>query len=246
MLKIILLNPKSQTPRRSADCDTQFALRLIFLRERRGCVGAERYASGLNFTIRNPQRRRHYCPDLWRTFYGINTKEDTRVKAIVYTSNTGSTKRYADMLSEKLKLPAFSMEEARKTVKTGEEIIYLGWIMAGKIKGYPEASCKYKVRAVCGVGMGQTGTQLSEIRAKNRIPQSIPLFTLQGTFDIKKLHGIYRLMMDIMVRTAGRALEEKTDRTPEDDDMLDMMMNGSDRVKAQNLEEMINWYKFEG
>ena len=53
-------------------------------------------------------------------------------------------------------------------------------------------------------------------------------------------------MMDIMVRTAGRALEEKTDRTPEDDDMLDMMMNGSDRVKAQNLEEMINWYKFEG
>ena len=77
------------------------------------------------------------------------------------------------MLSEKLKLPAFSMEEARKTVKTGEEIIYLGWIMAGKIKGYPEASCKYKVRAVCGVGMGQTGTQLPEVRAKNNIPQSI-------------------------------------------------------------------------
>ena len=52
-------------------------------------------------------------------------------------------------------------------------------------------------------------------------------------------------MMDIMVRTAGRALEKKADRTPEDDDMLDMMMNGSDRVKAQNLEELINWYESE-
>ena len=36
------------------------------------------------------------------------------MRAIVYTSNTGSTRRYADMLSEKVKLPAFSMEEARK------------------------------------------------------------------------------------------------------------------------------------
>lgn len=167
------------------------------------------------------------------------------MRAIVYTSNTGSTRRYADMLSEKVKLPAFSMEEASKTVGSGEEIIYLGWIMAGKIKGYTAAIRKYKVRAVCGVGMGQTGTQLPEVRAKNNIPQSIPLFTLQGTFDIKKLHGIYRLMMDIMVRTAGRALEKKADRTPEDDDMLDMMMNGSDRVKAQNLEELINWYESE-
>ena len=95
------------------------------------------------------------------------------------------------------------------------------------------------------MGLGQTGTQLPEVRAKNNIPQSIPLFTLQGTFDVKKLHGIYRLMMDIMVRTAGRALEKKADRTPEDDDMLDMMMNGSDRVKAQNLEELINWYESE-
>ena len=90
--------------------------------------------------------------------------------------------------------------------------------------------------------MGQTGTQLDEVRSKNKIPQSIPLFTLQGTFDIRKLHGIYKMMMNVMVKTAGKALAEKSDRTPEEDDMLDMMLNGSERVKKENLKAVIDWY----
>lgn len=113
-------------------------------------------------------------------------------------------------------MPAYSMKEAEKKVKPGAEIIYMGWIMAGKIKGYPEAARKYNIKAVCGVGMGQTGTQLTEVRAKNKIPQRIPLFTLQGTFDIRKLHGVYKMMMNVMVKTAGKALADKSDRTPEE------------------------------
>ena len=38
-------------------------------------------------------------------------------------------------------------------VPSGSEIIYLGWIMAGGIKGYKEAAKLYKVCAVCGIGM---------------------------------------------------------------------------------------------
>lgn len=107
------------------------------------------------------------------------------MKAIVYTSNTGSTKKYAKMLSQKLEIPSYSMDEAKKNVNSRAEIIYLGWIMAGKIKGYAQASRKYKIQAVCGVGMGQTGTQIPELRQKNRIPQNIPLFTLQEPLILK-------------------------------------------------------------
>lgn len=164
------------------------------------------------------------------------------MRAIIYTSNTGSTARYAKMLSQQIVVPAYSIEEAEKKIKSGIEIIYLGWIMAGKIKGYARAARKYKIQAVCGVGMGQTGTQLAEVRTKNKIPQSIPLFTLQGTFDINKLHGIYKMMMNVMVKTAGKTLANKTDRTPEEEDMFDMMINGSQRVKAENLESVVNWY----
>ena len=52
-------------------------------------------------------------------------------------------------------------------------------------------------------------------------------------------------MMNVMVKTVGKALADKTDRTPEDDDMLDMMMNGSERVKTENLRYIINWYNTE-
>lgn len=167
------------------------------------------------------------------------------MKVIIYTSNTGSTAEYARLLGKELNLPVHSLQQAKSNVPAGSEIIYLGWIMAGGIKGYKEAVKRYKVCAVCGVGMGQTGTQLKEVRDKNAIPQRIPLFTLQGNFDVKKLHGVYRFMMNIMVKTAGKGLAAKTDRTPEEDDMLDMMVNGEKRVSLQNLKAVTEWYKSE-
>ena len=126
------------------------------------------------------------------------------MNAIIYTTNTGSTEHYAKLLAQKTGLPVYSLAEAKKRVFAGAEVIYLGWIMAGSVKGYAEAAKRYQVRAVCGVGMGQTGTQTDNTRKKSAISADIPLFTLQGNFDVKKLHGVYRLMMEIMVKTAGK------------------------------------------
>ena len=80
------------------------------------------------------------------------------------------------------------------------------------------------------------------MRKKSAIPAGIPLFTLQGNFDVRKLHGVYRLMMEIMVKTAGKGLAEKSDRTPEEDDMLDMMLHGGERVKEENLSTVLDWF----
>ena len=165
------------------------------------------------------------------------------MKAIIYTSNTGSTAEYAQLLGKELNLPVHSLQKAKNKVPAGSEIIYLGWIMAGGLKGSTKAAKLYKVGVVCGVGMGQTGTQLKELRDKNTIPQRIPLFTLQGNFDVKKLRGTYRFMMNVMVKTAGKGLANKPDRTPEEDDMLDMMVNGGKRVSLQNLKAVTEWYK---
>ena len=77
------------------------------------------------------------------------------MNAIIYTTNTGSTERYARLLAQKTGLPVYSLAEAKKRVFAGAEVIYLGWIMAGSVKGYAEAAKRYRVRAVCGVGMGK-------------------------------------------------------------------------------------------
>ncbi len=164
------------------------------------------------------------------------------MNAIIYTTNTGSTARYAGLLAQKTGLPVYSLAEARNAVSTGAEVIYLGWIMAGSIKGYAAAARRYRVRAVCAVGMGQTGTQTDSVRKKTGVPAGIPVFTLQGNFDVKKLHGVYRPMMELMVKTAGKALAEKSDRTLEEDDMLDMMRCGGERVKEENLSAVLDWY----
>ncbi len=49
-------------------------------------------------------------------------------------------------------------------------------------------------------------------------------------------------MMEIMVKTAGKGLAEKKDRTPEEDDMLGMMLHGGERVKIGNLSAVLDWY----
>lgn len=173
-------------------------------------------------------------------------EEEDIMDAIIYTTNTGSTERYARLLSHETGLPAYSAAEAGKYVRTGAEIIYMGWIMAGSVKGYAAAARRYKVCAVCAVGMGQTGTQTDSVRKKTAVPADVPVFTLQGNFDVKSLHGVYRPMMEIMVGTVGKALSEKAGRTPEEDDMLDMMLHGGERVKPSNLSAVLDWYRERG
>ena len=165
------------------------------------------------------------------------------MKAIIYTTNTGSTARYAKMLAEKTGLQVFSMKEAKSKVEAGTEIIYLGWIMAAQVKDYKAAAKKYKIRAVCAVGMEKSGTRTEEIRKKTCIPNEIPLFTLQGNFNVKKLHGLYRLMMNLMVKMVTKQLREKTERTQRENEMLEIMLHGGENVREENLKPVLDWLK---
>lgn len=165
------------------------------------------------------------------------------INAIVFTSNSGYTKKYAELLGEKTSLPVYSAKDAKKNLKTGEEIIYLGWLMASGIKGYKAAAKKYRIAAVCGVGMGSGDGQSNDIKKANSLPESLPLFVLQGGFNIDKLHGIYKFMMKTVRKFALKGLSEKADKTAEDLDMLDLMQNGGDRVKPENLTALISWYE---
>lgn len=60
--------------------------------------------------------------------------------AIIYTTNTGSTERYARLLSHETVLPAYSAVETGEYISAGAEVIYMGWIMAGSVKGYAAAA----------------------------------------------------------------------------------------------------------
>ena len=62
------------------------------------------------------------------------------MQAIVYTSNTGHTEKYARLLGEKTALPVYSLIDAKAILDKKSEIIYLGWLFANHVRGYKSAS----------------------------------------------------------------------------------------------------------
>ena len=71
--------------------------------------------------------------------------------AIVYTSQTGFTARYAALLAERTGLPCRPLKEAA-ALPRGTAVIYLGWLCAGGIKGLKGARRRFRTAAVCAVG----------------------------------------------------------------------------------------------
>ena len=158
---------------------------------------------------------------------------------IVYTSNAGHTARYAELLSEKTALPALSLAEATEKLAKGTPILYLGWLFVGGIRGYKKAAKRYSVCAVCGVGLCDTGALLSEIRRTEKIPGSIPLFTLQGGIDHGALTGMYKHMIDVLIKF----MQKKKNKSEGDQRMLYLLESGGDYVSEEHLTDVLHWYE---
>lgn len=164
------------------------------------------------------------------------------MEAIVYTSNTGFTEEYARLLSGETGLPAYELGAEPATLTAGGEVIFMGWLKAGGVVGYKKAAKKYSVKALVAVGMVGSKAQADGVRKKYALDESVPVFNLQGGFDMAKLHGLNKMMMKAMVGTVGKKLANKPDRTPEEDDMLDLMQNGGSRVSEDKLRCVLDWY----
>lgn len=168
------------------------------------------------------------------------------MKAIVYTSNTGFTKEYAEKLGEKTGLPVYDIKSAKKALPKGSDIIYLGWLMAGSIKGCKKACRQYNVKAICAVGLGETGKLTAQAKTANKIPDSAEGFTLQGGYAPEKLKGLYKGMMGMAVNMLVSQITSKDERTESDEEMLTVLNEGGSLVKDENLSAVLEWYEKAG
>ena len=154
--------------------------------------------------------------------------------SIVYVSNTGSSKRYAEMLSEKTGYPCYAFSDSDKAV--GTDVIFIGWVMAGAVQGLSEARVKFgTLKAVVAVGMMKSDSQDAAVKEKNSISE--PYFSLAGAFDIKKLSGMYKMMMGMMVKMIKAKLKESNE--PKAKEMVEKFEEGFDMVSEENLEEIL-------
>ena len=159
--------------------------------------------------------------------------------AIVYSSNTGHTRKYALLLGEQIGLPAYSLEEAGSQLSGGSPVIYLGWLHASHVKGYAKAARRFDLRAVCAVGLCDTGTLTDQVRKATSIPEGIPLFTLQGGIDRSRLKGMDKLMISML----AKGLASQKQRSAQEERMLELLSRDESYVSLENLSEVLRWYR---
>ena len=156
---------------------------------------------------------------------------------IIYSTNAGSTERYAKMLSEKLSCPAVKINKAGDIDKD-EEVIFMSWLMSGTLQDYPKAKEMFSnIKAGCAVGLFTTEDKLAEIKEKNSIEEE--LFFLHGAFDLKNLTGMYKMMMGMAMKMIKAKLKESDD--PKANKMADMFEQGIDLVKAEDLDKVVEF-----
>lgn len=163
------------------------------------------------------------------------------IGAIVYMSNTGHTKQYAEILSEELGLPLFNLDEAINKLEVKTEIIYLGWIMADHIQGYKKVYDTYDVKAVIGVGLATDNAD--KISEANEIDSRVKLFLAQGGLDFSKLKGFQKIIMKMITKSMVKNIKKKKELSFEDKTLLSIIEDGKNAVSIDNLSEPIKWYR---
>lgn len=154
------------------------------------------------------------------------------MKAVIYESNTGSAKAYAEMLGEKLEIPAYSVKEAAGKVQNGEEIVFVGWVFANKIQGLKKALKRWKPICVCAVGMNADSETYRNI-LKEANAAAAPMFYLRGKLDLTKIKWLQRKLLD----TIRTDLEKQNKSGSEE--MISILKNGCDFISEEMLSEAL-------
>lgn len=138
---------------------------------------------------------------------------------ILYGSQYGTTKRYADELSRLTGLPALSYEKAVDLAGC-EQIVYLGGLYAGGVKGLKQAVKKFPagvrlILVTVGLADVQDEQNIENIRrsVRRQLPaevlQNAALFHLRGGIDYGKLSLPHRAMMTLLYNHARKLPPEQ-------------------------------------
>ena len=142
---------------------------------------------------------------------------------VVYTSQTGFTKRYAQWLADATDADIFDLKDVQKEADSFfakyDAIVYAGWFMAEKVVKVnwfldKARDWKDKSLALIAVGGSPNDNPLTA-EAMNRIltdeqKEYIKAFYCQGGFNYEKMNLPSRLAMKAFVGTLKKSKDEKT------------------------------------
>ncbi len=161
---------------------------------------------------------------------------------IVYTSQTGHTKQYAELLAQATGLPVLPFKQAKAQLPAKAPVLFLGWLMAEHVNGLAKAVTRWDVRCVAAVGMSPATPEALALVEKNNAIPGIPLFYLPGGWAPKNVNPIQRWAVNMVTRSKRKLLQTEAERSPEARAYLDMLTCGGSFVDAGNLSPLVQWW----
>ena len=130
---------------------------------------------------------------------------------IIYGSQYGTTKRYAEKFAEMTHFPVISYEDI-KTLTEYERIIYFGGLYAGGIKGLKSTINKISPNTkliIVTVGLADVSDRRNIDNIRNSVRKQVPerllnassVFHVRGGIDYSKLNFKHKIMMKMLYRS---------------------------------------------
>lgn len=166
---------------------------------------------------------------------------------IVYGSQYGTTKRYAERFSEMAHLPVISYEDI-KGLTEYDRIVYFGGLYAGGVKGLKNTvkilSQDTKLIIVT-VGLADVCDKENISNIRKSIRKQVPehllnashIFHLRGGIDYQKLIFKHKAMMTLLYNKAKRLPEDK--KTAEIKAMIETFNSKVDFVDYNSLNQIV-------
>lgn len=164
---------------------------------------------------------------------------------VIYNSQTGFTKRYAQWIAEETGADCLELSTAKKKNLTAyEAIIFGGWACAGSIskinwfKSNINQWADKKLIAFCVGGSPIESPDVATALKKNFSEaelEKVNVFYCPGGFHYEKMSTPSRLMMKMFIKT----LKAKKDKTQEELEMIKMISASYDISDRKYIESII-------
>ncbi|MBQ3686841.1 MAG: hypothetical protein II932_03310 [Treponema sp.] len=169
---------------------------------------------------------------------------------IIYTSQTGFTRKYAQWIAERMHADLLELTEARKKAaeffEEYQAIAYGGWAMAGtlvKLKWFLDKAATWKDKRLavfCVGGSPQDNPDVEKMLGKlltDDQRQYIAAFYCQGGFNYEKMNLPSRLAMKMFVGM----LKKKKDATEAEKTMAQMIASSYDISDIQYTDPIVDY-----
>lgn len=171
---------------------------------------------------------------------------------VIYSSQSGSTKQYAQWISQELNAELRSVKKVKPEELSGyDAIIYGGWIMAGGVNGvsflcknFDAISNKKLVVFTSALTAPSDAGYYRELedRGFTAIQRShIQFFHFHGKMDLKKLAFPSRVVMNMLISSAKKKPADQ--RTKSDSDMAALADGPVDYVTKEQIAPLVEYVK---